>query len=105
MVANLLSAYESTEKLFGGSIEARVLSLREQNKDDLDKAVALVLSHTKAQSKSKLVLSILDHIKSHGLPVSNLESRLYQVLNDLATLESKFVHFHFTLYVIKQCYT
>lgn len=90
-IANLLSAYESTEKLFGGSIEARVLNLREQYKDDLDKVVALVLSHTKAQSKSKLVLSMLDYVKTSGLPVSNSESRLYQVLNDLAALESKLV--------------
>lgn len=90
-IANLLSAYESTEKLFGGSIEARVLSLREQNKDDLDKVMALVLSHTKAQSKAKLVFLILDYIKSSGLPVSGAESRLHQVLSDLAGLESKFV--------------
>jgi acetyl-CoA carboxylase/biotin carboxylase 1 len=88
-IANLLSAYEQTEKLFGGSIETRVLKLREQHKDDLDKVVALVLSHTKAQSKSKLVLAIIDYIKTSGLPVSNAESRLYQVLNDLAALESK----------------
>ncbi|KAL4066080.1 acetyl-CoA carboxylase [Scleroderma citrinum] len=88
-IANLLSAYEATEKLFGGSIEARVLNLREQYKDDLDKVVALVLSHTKAQSKSKLVLSMLDYVKTSGLPVSNPESRLYQVLNNLAALESK----------------
>ncbi|KAF8141976.1 acetyl-CoA carboxylase [Boletus edulis] len=88
-IASLLSAYESTEILFGGSIEARVLSLREQNKDDLDKVAALVLSHTRAQSKSRLVLSILDYIKSSGLPVSAVESRLHKVLNDLAGLESK----------------
>ncbi|KAG1864845.1 acetyl-CoA carboxylase [Suillus subluteus] len=88
-IANLLSAYEQTEKLFGGSIETRVLKLREQHKDDLDKVVALVLSHTKAQSKSKLVLAVLDYVKTSGLPVSNAESRLYQVLNDLAALESK----------------
>jgi acetyl-CoA carboxylase/biotin carboxylase 1 len=88
-IANLLSAYEQTEKLFGGSIETRVLKLREQHKDDLDKVVAVVLSHTKAQSKSKLVLAIVDYIKTSGLPVSNAESRLYQVLNDLAALESK----------------
>lgn len=101
-LADLLSNYESTEKLFGGSIEARVLSLREQNKDDLDKVVALVLSHTKAQSKSKLVFSILDYIKSSGLPVSNVESRLYQVLNDLASLESKSVYPCFTLVTINR---
>ncbi|KAF9244091.1 acetyl-CoA carboxylase [Melanogaster broomeanus] len=88
-LANLLAAYESTEKLFGGSIEARVLNLREQYKDDLDKVVALVLSHTKAQSKSKLVLSILDYVKTGSLPVSNTESLLYLVLSELAALESK----------------
>ncbi|KAH7926428.1 hypothetical protein BV22DRAFT_1087097 [Leucogyrophana mollusca] len=88
-IANLFSLYEETEKLFGGSIEARVLSLREQHKDDLDKVVALVLSHTKAQSKSKLMLAILDYVKTSGLPVSNSDSRLYQVLSDLAALESK----------------
>jgi acetyl-CoA carboxylase/biotin carboxylase 1 len=88
-IANLLSAYEQTEKLFDGSIETRVLKLREQHKDDLDKVVAVVLSHTKVQSKSKLVLAIVDYIKTSGLPVSNTESCLYQVLNDLAALESK----------------
>ncbi|KAG6377861.1 acetyl-CoA carboxylase [Boletus reticuloceps] len=87
-IASLLSAYESMEKLFGGNIKARVLSLREQNKDDLDKVAALVLSHTRAQSKSRLVLSILDYIKSSGLPVSAVESWLHKVLNDLAGLES-----------------
>lgn len=100
-IAGLLSAYESTERLFGGSIEARVLSLREQHKDDLDKVVALVLSHTKAQSKSKLVFLLLDYIKSSGLPVSSPESRLYQVLNDLASLESKFVLGSFSLSATK----
>lgn len=50
-----------------------------------------MLSHTKAQSKSKPVLSILDYIKSSSLPISSTGSRLYQVLSDLAGLESKFV--------------
>ncbi|KDQ26722.1 hypothetical protein PLEOSDRAFT_51540 [Pleurotus ostreatus PC15] len=88
-IANLLERYESTEKLFGGSIEARVLALREANKDDLDKVVGLVLSHIKAQSKAKLVLALLDCIKSTGLNVANTESRLYQVLQNLAALEAK----------------
>ncbi|KAG5219866.1 acetyl-CoA carboxylase [Salix suchowensis] len=90
-IANLLERYESTEKLFGGSIEARVLALREANKDDLDKVVGLVLSHIKAQSKAKLVLALLDCIKSTGLNVANTESRLYQVLQNLAALEAKYV--------------
>ncbi|KAG8902470.1 acetyl-coenzyme-A carboxylase, partial [Tulasnella sp. 403] len=65
-IANLLSRYVATEKLFGGSIEERVLKLRDQHKDDLDVVAGLVLSHTKAQSKNKLVMALLDMIKDAG---------------------------------------
>src|SRR6266436_9452113 len=88
-IANLLARHEETEKLFGGSIEARVLSLREQYKDDLDKVISLVLSHIKAQSKAKLVLAILDHVKKTCLPVSNSESPLFEVTRNLAALEGR----------------
>jgi acetyl-CoA carboxylase/biotin carboxylase 1 len=88
-IANLLERYEHTEKLFGGGIEARVLALREQHKDELDKVVGLILSHIKVQSKAKLVLAILDYVKSSGLTVSNPESQLYNVLQGLAVLEAK----------------
>ncbi|PPR03190.1 hypothetical protein CVT26_008038 [Gymnopilus dilepis] len=88
-IANLLSRYEATEKLFGGSIEARVLALREQYKDDLDTAVGLVLSHIKVQSKAKLVLAILDYLKNSNFNVSNPESRLFKVLQALAALEAR----------------
>jgi len=88
-IADLLGRYEATEKLFGGSIEARVLALREQHKDELDTAVSLVLSHIKVQSKAKLIFALLDYVKSSGLNVSNPEGRLYKVLNGLASLEAK----------------
>ena len=88
-IANLLSRYEATEKLFGGSIEARVLALREQYKDELDTVVGLVLSHIKVQSKSRLILAILEYVKTGGLNVSNVDGRLYKVLQDLASLEAK----------------
>ncbi|PCH36265.1 acetyl CoA carboxylase [Wolfiporia cocos MD-104 SS10] len=88
-IAGLLARYEETEKLFGGSIEARVLTLREQNKDSLDNVVALVLSHNMAQRKGRLVMMILDHVKNSGSTVSNPESRLYKVLQGLASLESR----------------
>jgi acetyl-CoA carboxylase/biotin carboxylase 1 len=90
-IANLLARHVEIEKLFGGSIEARILSLREQYKDDLDKVISLVLSHIKAPSKAKLVLALLDYVKTSGLPVSKPESRLYQVLQGLALLETKYV--------------
>ena len=89
VMADLLARYAETEKLFGGSIEARVLSLREQHKDDLDKVVSLVLSHIKAQSKAKLILAILDHVKKTSLPVSNSESPLFNVIRNLAALEGR----------------
>ncbi|TFK71374.1 acetyl CoA carboxylase [Pluteus cervinus] len=88
-VANLLGRYEGTEKLFGGSIEARVLALREQFKDDLDKVAGLVLSHIKAKSKTKFVLSMLEYVKTRGFNVSNTDGPLYKVLQGLAALETK----------------
>ncbi|KAM6496983.1 acetyl CoA carboxylase [Amanita muscaria] len=89
VVAGLLEKYGATEKLFGGSIEARILALREQHKTDLDKVISLVLSHIKAQSKAKLVLALLDHVKSSSFNISNPESCLYKALQDLAALEAK----------------
>jgi acetyl-CoA carboxylase/biotin carboxylase 1 len=89
VIGGLLKQYADTETLFSGSIEARVLALREQNKDDLDKVVSLVLSHSRAQSKGKLVMALLDHVKSSGLTVSNPESFMYQVLQSLAALENR----------------
>ncbi|KAF8586337.1 hypothetical protein K439DRAFT_1659720 [Ramaria rubella] len=88
-IATLLRKYESTEKLFGGSIESRVLALREQHKNDLDVVTALVLSHTKAQSKSKLVMSLLDLVKSGGSSLSTPENQISEVLKDLAALEGR----------------
>jgi hypothetical protein len=61
-IVELLTRYYDTEKLFGegGSIEERVLKLREENKDDLGR-VSLVLSHTRAQGKNKLILAVASY--------------------------------------------
>jgi acetyl-CoA carboxylase / biotin carboxylase 1 len=93
-IADLFDRYSATESLFGGSIEARVLTLRQQHKDDLNKVASLVLSHIKAQSKAKLVLALLQYVQSSGLPVSNADSRLFQALNALASLEAKYACLH-----------
>lgn len=90
-IASLLSRYEQTEKLFGGDIEQRVLKLRDEHKDDLDKVAQLVLSHTKAPSKNKLVLSLLDIVKAGGSAALNPETKLTEVLSGLAILESRYV--------------
>lgn len=89
VLGGLLKKYADTEVLFTGSIEARVLALREQNKDDLDKVVSLVLSHSRAQSKSKLIMILLDHVKASGSTVSNPDTLMYQVLQSLAALENR----------------
>lgn len=91
--SNLLAKYETTERMFGGSIEARILKLRDEHKDDLDKVVSLVLSHIKVSSKAKLVMSLLNYIKTSGLNVSNADSALYKVLQNLAALEAKYAIF------------
>jgi acetyl-CoA carboxylase / biotin carboxylase 1 len=85
----LVKKYADTEALFSGSIEARVLALREQNKDNLDTVVSLVLSHARTQSKGKLIMALLDHVKTSGLTVSNPDSFMYQVLQSLAALENR----------------
>ena len=92
-LAELLGRYEATEGLFGGSIEARVLKLREENKDNLDKVAAAVLSHMKAASKAKLVFAILEEVKSNAANLANPDSRLHKVLQGLAALEAKWVFF------------
>lgn len=89
VLGGLLKKYADTEALFTGSIEARVLALREEHKDSLDQVVSLVLSHSRAQSKGKLVMALLDHVKASGLTVSNPDSFMYQVLQNLAALENR----------------
>ncbi|KAF9005958.1 acetyl CoA carboxylase [Cyathus striatus] len=89
IISGLLYRYQGTEKLFGGSIEARVLALRDQHKDDLEKVASIVLSHIGVRCKAKLVLAILEYVKNSGLNVSNPEGKLYQALQDLAALEAK----------------
>ncbi|KAN0106985.1 hypothetical protein V8E52_010587 [Russula decolorans] len=88
----------------GLDIEARVLSLREQHKDDLDKVVSLVLSHIKAQRKAKLMLAsaILEHVKNTGLPVSNSESPLSTLPTTLLhskadTIDDRLIAHHFNI--------
>ncbi|KAJ3555629.1 hypothetical protein NM688_g2469 [Phlebia brevispora] len=70
-------------------IEARVLMLGEQHKDDLDKVAGLTLSHIMAHRKDRLVVQIPNYVKDSGLTVSKLDSKLYQALQGLANLEAK----------------
>ncbi|KAH7335147.1 acetyl CoA carboxylase [Rhizoctonia solani] len=92
VLIGLLQRYESTERLFGGGqFEEKVLKLREQHKTELDKVAALVLSHSKAQSKNKLVLALLDEIQRQvpGPSVGGIDETLNEVLRNIAALESR----------------
>ncbi|CAE6428799.1 unnamed protein product [Rhizoctonia solani] len=92
VIIGLLQRYESTERLFGGGqFEEKVLKLREQHKTELDKVAALVLSHSKAQSKNKLILALLDDIQRQvpGPSVGGIEESLNEVLRNIAALESR----------------
>lgn len=90
IVSSLLSRYVETEKLFGGDIEQRILKLREEHKDELDVVTGLVLSHIKAPSKNKLVLSLLDLVKEGGSAALSPETGLAEVLKNMAALESRY---------------
>jgi acetyl-CoA carboxylase/biotin carboxylase 1 len=94
-IVNLLSRYLDTEKLFGehGSIEERVLKLREENKDNLGRVAALVLSHIRTQGKNKLMLALLEIVKAGGSSVAALEPRMSHVIKGLASLESRCVFY------------
>ena len=66
-----------------------VLKLREENKD-LEQVVRLVLSHSKIASKTKLVLALLDVIKSESPRASMTpESKVNEALSRLASLDSR----------------
>ncbi|KZT31273.1 hypothetical protein SISSUDRAFT_1067904 [Sistotremastrum suecicum HHB10207 ss-3] len=66
--ANLPSRCESTEKLFGGSIEARP---------------------PQGANKNKLVLYLLDMIETSGSSFNSFDSKLNTALQELAALQSR----------------
>ena len=62
-----LNKYHDVEVLFSSSNNKReeevIYSLRDKYKDDLDKVIAIVLSHSKIGAKNNLILNLLDQIK------------------------------------------
>ena len=68
--------------------------LREENKDDLGRVASLVLSHTRAQGKNKLILALLDIVKSAGSSMQTIEPRLMDLVRDLTSLDSRYNKHH-----------
>ncbi|CAG8818905.1 27954_t:CDS:2, partial [Dentiscutata erythropus] len=61
-----LNKYHEIEVLFSDQAkreEEVIHSLREKYKDDLDKVISIVLSHSKVAAKNNLILYLLDQIK------------------------------------------
>ncbi|OCF39572.1 acetyl-CoA carboxylase/biotin carboxylase [Kwoniella heveanensis CBS 569] len=90
--ADLLNFFADVEEPFADSTRTQeniVLKLRDDNKD-LDAVVKLVLSHSKVASKTKLVLALLDIVKSESPRASvTPESRINEALSRLAALDSR----------------
>jgi acetyl-CoA carboxylase/biotin carboxylase 1 len=90
--AGLLNFFADVEEPFADSSRTQeniVLKLREDNKD-LDAVVRLVLSHSKIALKTKLVLALLDVIKSES-PRASMDphSGVNSTLSRLAALDSR----------------
>lgn len=85
----LMEQYYDVEILFNQQRDEEViLSLRDQHKDDLDKVLAVVLSHAKVNVKNNLILLLLDMIN----PVSTgaaLDKYFTPILKRLSELESR----------------
>ncbi|ADV22983.1 Acetyl-CoA carboxylase, putative [Cryptococcus gattii WM276] len=90
--ADLLNFFADVEEPFADTARTQenvILKLRDDCKD-LDQVVNLVLSHSKIALKTKLVLALLDIIKSESPRASMTpESRVNDALGRLAALDSR----------------
>lgn len=90
--AGLLDSFTDVEEPFADPSRTQenvILKLREDNKD-LDQVVRLVLSHSKIASKSKLVLALLDIVKSECPRASTTPgSHITEALSRMAALDSR----------------
>ena len=92
IMAELLNNYAEVERLFSGrrlQDEEVILKLRDANKDDTDKVLQTVLSHSRVAAKNGLVLAILDEYRPNRPNVGNVAKYLRPVLRKLAELESR----------------
>ncbi|KAK3898322.1 acetyl-CoA carboxylase [Staphylotrichum tortipilum] len=92
VISDLLSQYADVERLFSGrrlQDEEVILKLRDQNKEDIQKVVQTVLSHSRVAAKNSLVLAILDEYRPNKPNVGNVAKALRPVLRKLAELESR----------------
>ncbi|KAK0630955.1 acetyl-CoA carboxylase [Bombardia bombarda] len=92
VISDLLDMYADVERLFSGrrlQDEEVILKLRDENKDDTQKVVQTVLSHSRVAAKNSLILAILDEYRPNKPNVGNVTKYLRQVLRKMAELESR----------------
>ncbi|CAO0802940.1 unnamed protein product [Mucor circinelloides] len=86
----LMEQYYDVEILFSGQIreDEVILQLRDQNKEDLDKVVAIILSHSKVASKNNLVMMMLDIIYP-SIGGGTLDKFFLSILKRLSEIDSR----------------
>ncbi|PHH70340.1 hypothetical protein CDD82_7201 [Ophiocordyceps australis] len=90
-IKNLLDEYYQVEKLFLSQAQddGVILKLRDQNKDNINKVVQTVLSHSRVSAKSSLVLAILEEYRPNKPNVGNVGKYLRDSLQKLTELSSR----------------
>ncbi|KAI8377671.1 acetyl-CoA carboxylase [Radiomyces spectabilis] len=86
---DLMEQYYDVEILFSGQQreEEVILSLRDQNKDDLEKVVSIILSHAKVNIKNNLIMMLLDIV--YPSPNSALDRFFTPILKRLSEIDSR----------------
>lgn len=90
--SDLLMQYAAVEKLFSGRTsrdEEVILRLRDENKDDINKVVQTVLSHSRIGAKNNLVLAILEEYRPNKPNAGNVAKFFRPALRKLTELESR----------------
>ena len=90
--SGLLMEYAEVERLFSGRSsrdEEVILKLRDEKKDDINKVVQTVLSHSRVGSKSNLILAILDEYRPNKPNAGDVAKHFRPALRALTELESR----------------
>ncbi|KAL5612714.1 hypothetical protein BROUX41_004198 [Berkeleyomyces rouxiae] len=91
VIKDILEQFWDVERLFIGEKqqeESVVLKLRDENKEDITKVVQIVLSHSRVNSKSSLILAILDEYRPNKPSTGNIGKYLRESLRKLTELQS-----------------
>jgi acetyl-CoA carboxylase/biotin carboxylase 1 len=88
----LLEDYRSVEVLFSGHNtreEDVILKLRDENKDDITKAVKVALSHSRVGAKNNLILAILEEYRPNRPNNAQVAKYFRPLLKKLTELEGR----------------